>query len=108
MLVNPEIRGTFLLNAFPATLGGDYDQINYPLAIASGRGMNVVEAEPNFSLNIAPLTPAVRDNLRQRLVDKLAVVPTEIGKTQALVELGDLRRGDGAEVTGEAPRPLRR
>ena len=90
VLVNPEIRGTFLPNAFPTTLGGDYDQINYPLAIASGRGMNVVEAEPNFSLNIAPLTPTVRDGLRQRLVDKLAVAPTEIGKTQALVELGDL------------------
>ena len=47
VLLNPEIRGTFLPNAFPAG-GGDFDQINYPLELASGQGLNEVEPESGF------------------------------------------------------------
>ena len=45
VLLNPEIRGTFLPNNFPSG-GGDFDQINYPLALASGKGLNEIEPEP--------------------------------------------------------------
>lgn len=90
VLVNPEMRGTFLPNTFPVVLGGDYDQMVYPLTVASGKGLNEVKAEPNSLLGVVPLTPAVRDTLRQELLNKLATAVTEVGKTQALVELGDL------------------
>lgn len=45
VLLNPEIRGTFLPNNFPSG-GGDFDQINYPLALASGKGLNEITPEP--------------------------------------------------------------
>ena len=45
VLLNPEIRGTFLPNNFPRG-GNDFDQINYPLALASGKGLNEIEPEP--------------------------------------------------------------
>lgn len=45
VLLNPEIRGTFLPNNFPGG-GGDFDQINYPLTLASGKGLNEIEPEP--------------------------------------------------------------
>ncbi|MGB3693401.1 MAG: hypothetical protein WBG70_08470 [Spirulinaceae cyanobacterium] len=44
VLLNPEIRGTFLPNNFPSG-GGDFDQINYPLVLASGKGLNTIEPE---------------------------------------------------------------
>lgn len=47
VLLNPEIRGTFLPNTFPSS-GGDFDQINYPLELASGKGLNEVEPESGF------------------------------------------------------------
>ena len=52
VLVNPEIRGTFLPNNFPTppfpapTTPLDFDQINYTLAIASGKGLNEISPEP--------------------------------------------------------------
>ena len=52
VLLNPEIRGTFLPNSFPSS-GGDFDQINYPLEVASGRGLN--EIEPDLSGSFFPL-----------------------------------------------------
>lgn len=51
VLLNPEIRGTFLPNAFP-NAGGDFDQINYPLQLASGMGLNTIQPEPgSFVIN---------------------------------------------------------
>lgn len=44
VLLTPEIRGTFLPNNFPS--GGDFDQINYPLALASGKSLNEIAPEP--------------------------------------------------------------
>lgn len=51
VLLNPEIRGTFLPNDFPSVVPTelDFDQINYTLAIASGKGLNVI---PNVSGNV--------------------------------------------------------
>ncbi|MEG5140123.1 MULTISPECIES: hypothetical protein [unclassified Microcoleus] len=52
VLLNPEIRGTFLPNnfqtpPFPApTTPLDFDQINYTLAIASGKGFNEIPPGP--------------------------------------------------------------
>jgi Uncharacterized protein conserved in bacteria len=56
VLLNPEIRGTFLPKGFPppanpplppdADTKFDFDQINYTLAIASGKGLNVIPAGP--------------------------------------------------------------
>ncbi|TVQ13329.1 MAG: hypothetical protein EA368_02420 [Leptolyngbya sp. DLM2.Bin27] len=46
VLLNPETRGTFLPNTFPASTTGDFDQINYPMQLASGRGLNTVMLEP--------------------------------------------------------------
>jgi hypothetical protein len=56
VLLNPEIRGTFLPRNFPppanpplpsdADSKFDFDQINYTLAIASGKGLNVIPAGP--------------------------------------------------------------
>jgi hypothetical protein len=44
VLLNPEIRGTFLPNDFPpqAPTLPDFDQINYTLAIASGKALNEI------------------------------------------------------------------
>jgi hypothetical protein len=53
VLLNPEIRGTFLPNNFP-TGGGDFDQINYPLALASGKGLNEVEPERGGLIQVSP------------------------------------------------------
>ncbi|MGB3309675.1 MAG: hypothetical protein WBG32_02110 [Nodosilinea sp.] len=45
VLLNPEIRGTFLPNNFPGG-DGDFDQINYPLPLASGKSLNEISPEP--------------------------------------------------------------
>jgi hypothetical protein len=47
VLLSPEVRGTFLPNNFPAVLTGDFDQISYALAIASGKALNEVAPEPS-------------------------------------------------------------
>lgn len=44
VLLNPEIRGTFLPNT-PPNASSDFDQINYPLELASGKGLNEVEPD---------------------------------------------------------------
>lgn len=46
VLLNPETRGTFLPNGFPTTAGEDFDQINYPMALATGRALNEIAVEP--------------------------------------------------------------
>ena len=67
VLLNPEIRGTFLPNNYPATLTGDFDQINYALAIASGKALNEVAPEPSRPILIGPI-----------LTDVLAEMTTEV------------------------------
>ncbi|MBE9010860.1 hypothetical protein IQ250_11645 [Pseudanabaenaceae cyanobacterium LEGE 13415] len=47
VLLNAEVRGTFLPNDFPANPAStDFDQINYSLALASGRALNELSSEP--------------------------------------------------------------
>ncbi|WP_024546321.1 hypothetical protein [Picosynechococcus sp. NKBG15041c] len=60
VLLNPEIRGTFLPNNITNT--ADFDQINYPLALASGNGLNQIEPEPGGPILI---NPGVIDRLPQ-------------------------------------------
>ncbi|MBE9158459.1 hypothetical protein IQ265_16705 [Nodosilinea sp. LEGE 06152] len=54
VLLNPEVRGTFLPNDLAAR-GGDFDQINYPLELASGKGLNEVEPDRGFF----PIDPVI-------------------------------------------------
>lgn len=45
VLLQPEIRGTFLPNDFPSSPVGDFDQINYSLTTASGKALNELDPE---------------------------------------------------------------
>ncbi|NJO79369.1 MAG: hypothetical protein HC827_13185 [Cyanobacteria bacterium RM1_2_2] len=94
VLLNPEMRGTFFPNDFPAPppagLDGDFDQINYPLAIASGKGLNTLDPEPTFFPGLISTNPAAIATLKAELIAKLAVAPNELSKIQALIEFGDL------------------
>ncbi|MGV0027237.1 hypothetical protein [Phormidesmis priestleyi] len=48
VLLNAEVRGTFLPNDFPSNPNSaDFDQINYSLALASGKALNLVSSEPS-------------------------------------------------------------
>jgi hypothetical protein len=48
VLLNAEVRGTFLPNDFPSNPNSaDFDQINYSLALASGKALNLVPSEPS-------------------------------------------------------------
>jgi hypothetical protein len=75
VLLNPEIRGTFLPNNFPTppfpapTTPLDFDQINYTLAIASGKGLNEIPPGP-----VEPFikTPTLVSPIFQPLVEELS------------------------------------
>ncbi|MEG4801636.1 hypothetical protein QUB63_17260 [Microcoleus sp. ARI1-B5] len=55
VLLNPEIRGTFLPNGFPGVVGDlDFDQINYTLAIASGQALNLIPLKTSGPIIIDP------------------------------------------------------
>lgn len=71
VLLNAEVRGTFLPNDFPSNpASADFDQINYSLSLASGRALNELTSEPprilvpgsQIGVEIAPgaisMTPA--------------------------------------------------
>lgn len=90
VLLNPEMRGTFLPNNYPAVLDGDFDQISYPLALASGKGLNAIDPEPTFFPGLVSTNPAAIITLKTELANKLMMAPTVLSKTQALVEFGDL------------------
>jgi len=62
VLLNPEIRGTFLPNDFPpqAPTLPDFDQINYTLAIASGKGLNEIPPEGR-QIIIGPFEPILEE-----------------------------------------------
>jgi hypothetical protein len=63
VLLNPEIRGTFLPNNFPSPANTelDFDQINYTLAIASGKALNEIPPEPGRPIIIGPLEPILEE-----------------------------------------------
>lgn len=86
VLVNPEIRGTFLPNTYPTTLTGDFDQINYPLAIASGKALNEVAPEPSRPIVIGPILPDVLERLTADIPPRLTE-GTPLEQAQELVGL---------------------
>ena len=57
VLLQPEIRGTFLPNDFPSSPEGDFDQINYTLVTASGKALNELEPEPGLFTFPFPIPP---------------------------------------------------
>jgi hypothetical protein len=76
VLLNPEIRGTFLPNDFPGGVGDlDFDQINYTLAIASGQGLNLIPRPRSGPIIIEPpiLMPVLEElrsgNLAPAILD---------------------------------------
>jgi len=89
VLLTPEIRGTFLPNNFPEG-GGDFDQISYPLELASGKGLNEIEPEaggPIFEIPQKRVSELMeRLPLRERPVLDLASL-TEEDRDAALVEV---------------------
>lgn len=86
VLVNPEIRGTFLPNNYPTTLTGDFDQINYALAIASGKGLNEVAPEPGKPILIGPIFPDVLERLKTQIPSRL-VEGTTLEQAEELIGL---------------------
>lgn len=88
VLLNPEIRGTFLPNSFPGS-GDDFDQINYPLELASGKGLNEIEPDPGGPIIINPglVTGLVEQlPLRERPTIDFAALNEE-DRAAALVEV---------------------
>jgi len=85
VLLNPETRGTFLPNDFPVATTGDFDQINYAMAIATGQALNEVEPEPGGFIFI----PGVLTNVLQSIdvFEPRFTNATDLEKTQAIVEL---------------------
>ncbi|NJO41758.1 MAG: hypothetical protein HC769_06855 [Cyanobacteria bacterium CRU_2_1] len=86
VLLNPEIRGTFLPNGYPQDLGGDFDQINYSLAIASGKALNEIKPEKGFPIWFELFNPDVLNDLRTKLEFRLQNA-SPLAKAQALAEL---------------------
>ena len=88
VLLNPETRGTFLPNDFPRG-GGDFDQINYPMELASGKGLNEIEPEPGGPIFRIPQEriPGLIERLplRERPTIDFATLSSE-DRTAALVE----------------------
>lgn len=100
VLLNPEIRGTFLPNNFPLvpTTELDFDQINYTLALASGKGLNEIPnviGSPFFSINLQTLEP-ILENLRNGTLDLASLEADNSEKPQMLVQL--LAQLDASEV----------
>lgn len=89
VLLNPEIRGTFLPNGFPGVVGDlDFDQINYTLAIASGKALNLIPREPSGPIIIDPpiLIPVLED-LRNGNLELASSDADNSEKAQMLVQM---------------------
>ena len=84
VLLNPEIRGTFLPNGFPGGDASDFDQINYPLTVATGKGLNEIAPDARFTFPSIPadVLQSLSDNAIEALVDA-----DELEKSQTLIEL---------------------
>jgi hypothetical protein len=100
VLLNPEIRGTFLPNNFPsaATTDLDFDQINYTLAIASGKGLNEisnVSGSESFAIDLSTLEPILQQ-LPNGTLNLASLEADNSKKAQMLVQL--LAQLDASEV----------
>ncbi|MEG4571391.1 hypothetical protein QUA56_01485 [Microcoleus sp. N3A4] len=89
VLLNPEIRGTFLPNDFPSQTKNppDFDQINYTLAIASGKGLNEIPPEPGKPIIIGPILEPILEKLRNGTLDLASLEADNSEKAQMLVQL---------------------
>lgn len=100
VLLNPEIRGTFLPNDFlsAARTSPDFDQINYTLAIASGKGLNEIPSQPGFPFSIdLPTFEPILEQLRNGTLDLASLEADNSEKAQMLVLL--LAELDANEVS---------
>ena len=104
VLLNPEIRGTFLPNDFPSRTRNlpDFDQINYTLAIASGQAFNEIPpgpVEPFFdgpgSL-VSPIFQPLLEELNNGTLDFASLEADNPEKARMLVQL--LAELDASEV----------
>ncbi|NJK75873.1 MAG: hypothetical protein HC942_20075 [Microcoleus sp. SU_5_6] len=89
VLLNPEIRGTFLPNDFPGVVGDlDFDQINYTLAIASGQALNMIPRERTRPIIIDPpiLMPVLAE-LRSGNLELASLDADNSEKAPMLVQL---------------------
>jgi hypothetical protein len=84
VLLNPEIRGTFLPNGFPTGVAEDFDQINYPLTVASGKALNEIPVSQPFTIPV--LTPDVLRSLPPEEIESL-LDADDLEKTQSLIQL---------------------
>ena len=98
VLLNPEIRGTFLPNGFPGVIGDlDFDQINYTLAIASGKALNEIPPEPGKFITIdLPIVAPILEELRNGTLDSASLEADNSEKAQILVQL--LAQLDASDV----------
>lgn len=96
VLLNPEIRGTFLPRNFPTPPGipvppdtaFDFDQINYSLALASGKAFNEIPAEANASpFRVSPILQPLLDELSKGTLDLGNLEADNPGKARMLVQL---------------------
>ena len=97
VLTNPEIRGTFLDNAYPSTNGADeldFDQIAYTIPTASGKLFNIVEgiSAPVFSDKL--LKPPFNIELAQKqlMIDNPEYTEKEILDISQMLQ--DLKNDD--------------
>jgi hypothetical protein len=90
VLLNPEIRGTFLPNDFPSLSRNlpDFDQISYTLAIASGKALNEIPPEPGLPIIIdLPIVEPILEELRNGTLDSPSLDADNSEKAQMLVQL---------------------
>jgi hypothetical protein len=100
VLLNPEIRGTFLPRNFPpvsappadADTEFDFDQINYTLAIASGKAFNEISPgplEPSVTgpIIVSPIIEPILEQLRNGTLDLASLKADNSEKAQTLVQL---------------------
>ncbi len=90
VLLNPEIRGTFLPNDFPSVTKTlpDFDQISYTLAIASGKGLNEITPERGQQIIVdLPIVAPILEELRDDNLDLPTLEADNSEKSQMLVQL---------------------
>jgi hypothetical protein len=89
VLLNPEIRGTFLPNGFPSVpnRSPDFDQINYSLAIASGKAFNEIPAETRQKISIRPIFQPLLEELSNGTLDLASLETDNPEKARMLVQL---------------------
>jgi hypothetical protein len=109
VLLNPEIRGTFLPRNFPPPANlpvppdseFDFDQINYTLAIASGKAFNEIPLGPRETIIkipnlVSPIFQPLLEELNNGTLDLASLEAENPEKARMLVQL--LAELDASEV----------